>query len=365
MKVALLGDIALIGQYDITKNSSAKDRLKVIAERLKEFDYVIANLESPLTDKSRTMVCKSMHLKTSKVNVELLKYLHVNAVSLSNNHLFDYGEQGLNDTIATLEQYGIEWFGANSKQLIKEIGTERICFSGFCCYSTNGTGYMDGTMKKGINTLTYNNVMNQIEVDRSNGAFSFLSFHWGDEHTNYPKYEHVCLAEAIAKKKDVVICGHHPHIIQGVQKLNNSLVAYSLGNCLFDDCVSITGSLVLKQNLNNKKSFIFEVNIENATVDSYKYHGFKDEKDGPVFFDINDEIEQISKPLKQINNINDYETMRRIQISKVVLEKFGKHDFKWLLSRLNYYSVGAYLTAKVRKKKYLKEKEYFSGGKYL
>lgn len=365
MKIALLGDIALIGQYDITKNSSVKDRLKAFAERLVGYDYVVANLESPLTDANRTMICKSMHLKTPTVNVELLTYLHVNAVSLANNHLYDYGVQGLNDTIATLDKYNIEWFGANSKQLMKEIRGEKVCFSGFCCYSTNGSGYGDSVGKKGISTLTYTSVMNQLEADKSNGAFSIMSFHWGDEHTNYPKYEHVYLAEALAKKKDIVICGHHPHIIQGVQEINNSLIAYSLGNCLFDDCVSITGSFVLKQNLNNKKSFVLEVSIENTTIKSYNYHGFKDEKDGLVFFDINNEMQQISKPLKQINRIDEYEAMRRSQISKIVLEKFGKHDLKWLLSRMNYYSVGAYFSAKVRKKKYLKETKCFLNGGYL
>jgi len=365
MRIAFLGDIALIGQYDLTQNSLARNRLKKIAGKLAEFDYVVANLESPLTDITKTMVCKSMHLKTPTVNVELLKYLNIDAVSLANNHLYDYGVQGLNDTITTLEQCNIEWFGANSKFLIKEIGGEKVCFSGFCCYSTNGSGYKEGNSKKGINTLTYDNIMLQLDIDRNNGAFSVMSFHWGDEHTNYPKYEHVCLAEALAQKKDVVICGHHPHIIQGVQKNKNSLVAYSLGNCLFDDCVSITGSITLRQNQNNKKSFIFDVNIENATIDSYKYHGFKDEQNGLDFFNIDDEMSRISEPLRLIDNVDEYDAMRMKQINTVLIEKFGKKSLQWLISRLNFYSVGAYISAKFRKKKYLREIEKFLDGRWI
>ena len=361
MKIAFLGDIALIGKYDITKNPNAKNRLKKLSAKLAEYDYVIGNIESPLTNEDKTMVCKSIHLKTPTVNVELLKYLHIDAVSLANNHSYDFGKKGLKDTIKVLDNNGIEWFGANSKYLLKEIDGEKVCFSGFCCYSTNGIGYIETVKNEGINPLTYDNIMNQLDIDRENEAFSIMSFHWGDEHTNYPKYEHICLAEKIAKKKDVLICGHHPHIIQGVEKIKNSLVAYSLGNCLFDDCISITGSFALKQNLNNKKSFIFEVEIENASITGHRYHGFKDEEKGLIFFDIDSELNQISKPLKEIDNIHEYEEVRKSQINKVIQEKFGKHDFKWFINRLNYYSMGTYIAAKFRKKKYLQEVEKFLG----
>ena len=50
MKMAFLGDIALIGKYDLTKNPLVKDRLKVLAEKLSKYDYVVGNLESPLTN---------------------------------------------------------------------------------------------------------------------------------------------------------------------------------------------------------------------------------------------------------------------------------------------------------------------------
>lgn len=362
MKIAFLGDIALIGKYDITKNPNVMNRLKKLSDRLLEYDYVIGNLESPLTNKEKTLVCKSMHLKTPTANVELLKYLHIDAVSLANNHLYDFGRKGLIETIKTLDSNGIEWFGVNDKYLIKDINGEIISISGFCCYSTNGTGYINKKKKEGINLLTYDNIMKQLDIDKDNSAFSIISLHWGDEHTNYPKYEHISLAKKIAEKKDVVICGHHPHIIQGIQKINNSVVAYSLGNFLFDNCISITGNFILKQNSNNKKSFIFEVEIENESIITQKCHGFRDEKNGFVFFDIKSEINNISKILNKIGDINKYEKMRRTQINKAIQEKFGKRNFKWLIRRLSYYSFGSYITAKFMRKKYLKEANKFLMG---
>jgi len=279
MRIAFLGDIALIGKYDLTLKPNAKDRLINLAKKLKNYDYIVGNLESPITKSIKTCICKSMHLRSSLESVEILKFLNIDAVSLANNHIYDFGKKGLKDTIKILEDNGIEWFGINSKQLIKKIESENICFSGFCCYSTNGIGYK---MKRkiGINTLTYDNVLKQLDHDEKNNMFSVLSFHWGTEHTNYPMYSHILLARKLAVKKNIIIHGHHPHVIQGVKKINGSLVAYSLGNCLFDDCTSLKGNFSLKQNRDNKKSFILEVEIKDGEIINYDFHGFKDEEVG-------------------------------------------------------------------------------------
>lgn len=352
MRIAFLGDIAFIGKYDLLENKNARNRLQAFAEKLSGYDYVIANLESPFLQRDKTLICKSVHLKSAPTNVELLKYLHINAVSLANNHTCDYGKTGLNTTIKVLEENQLEWFGANSKHLLKYIKDEYISFSGFCCYSANGTGYLTGKRKKGINLLTYNHIMRQLELDRNQGAFSCLSIHWGDEYTNYPNYEHRCLAENIAEKKDVVICGHHPHVIQGVQNINNSVIAYSLGNCLFDDCTSTTKRLTVKQNDENRKSFIMEIEIENGEIQSQKYQGIKEDDNGLVFFEIDEELQEISEPLKKINNRKEYEKIRNEQIQRTVREKFGRHDFMWYRNRMNYYSIGAYILAGFRRRKY-------------
>jgi len=362
MKIAFLGDIALIGKYDLTKNSNVKSRLKKISQKLKEYDYVIANLESPLTNKDKTLTCKSMHLRSPIVNVELLKYLGIDSVSLANNHIYDYGRQGIEDTIKNLEEYNIEWFGANSKFITKEINNNKISISGFVCYSTNAVSYNRDNQHRGVNLLSYNNLIEQLEKDEKNNSLSVMSFHWGDEHTNYPKYEHIKLAEKLAKMKNIIIAGHHPHVVQGVQKYKSSLVSYSLGNFLFDDVKTINNSFELKQTKRNKKSFILEVEIKNNQIVNYDYIGFKDKKYGIDFFNINNEIKKISNGLENIKSKKKYEKKRNIQIKQSLEKKFGKRDLSWLKSRLNYYSVGAFILGKWRKIEYEKEKIKFLDG---
>ena len=174
MKIAFVGDIALIGKYDLTRSPDARNRLKELSNKLNGYDYVVGNLESPLTDVHKTLVCKSMHLRSPRKNVELLKYLNIDAVSLANNHIFDYGKKGMNETIKTLEDNGIEYIGIDKKFLLKEIQGERISISGFCCYSTNGAGYITNNNHKGINPLTFDAIREQILLDKKALFFHFI-----------------------------------------------------------------------------------------------------------------------------------------------------------------------------------------------
>ena len=369
MRIAFLGDMAFIGKYDLTKNRDVKEKLTKMAKKLKEFDYVVANLESPFTKKGNSVIPKSMHIKTSPVNVELIQYLNIDAVSLANNHIYDFGRQGLEDTIETLDEHGIDWFGANGKNLLKTIGGQRVSLSGFCCRTTNGTAYLSNKRKLGVNTLIFEKVVEQLKIDEKNNAFSVLSFHWGMEHTNYPNYEHVQLAHALAKHRDIVVHGHHPHVIQGIQRVNNSVIAYSLGNFLFDDCTSLNGRYTLRQNSENRKSFILDITLDKDQIKGLVPHGFIETDDGLHFFDIQHELQRISEPLSSIDDVDEYNSMRKQQFAQTLEDKFGKRDLKWFITRLNYHSIGAYLSAILRQKRYQREmKKFFAAttfdGKY-
>ena len=126
MKLALLGDIAVF--EDGLLNTEYRENFREVSEYLANFDYVVANLEAPITDRKRTLVCKGMHLRTSSKIAELLKYLHVNAVCLSNNHTYDFGKAGIRDTQKTLESNDIAFFGVNGKTLDVNVANEKLKF---------------------------------------------------------------------------------------------------------------------------------------------------------------------------------------------------------------------------------------------
>lgn len=359
MKIAFLGDIAFLGQFDKSKSNDAAKRMEYLKDKLADCDYIVANLESPLTSSDRTVVCKSMHLKANPCNVDLLKYLNVSAVSLANNHIADYGKQGVAETIATLEQAKIQWFGIGDKCLDIEVKSEKISLSGFCCYSTNGTHY-EG--KNGIRLLTADNLERQLKKDKLDGRLSVISIHWGMEHTNYPAYEHICLMNRVLPEYSAIVAGHHPHVVQGISKIGNSLVAYSLGNAVFDTCISRNRKLVVELNENNRKGLMLSVMIENGRIIHYEPQGFYIGKKGIEPYNISEKIWTISHRLKNVENAEEYEEVRKKQYSETITGKFGKHDLKWVFNRLNYYAVGAKVSGILRNRKYQKEVEKFIHG---
>lgn len=356
MRIAFLGDIALVGRYDLRSNPAALQRLEALRELLQGFDLVAANLESPLTWRTSSWVPKSMHLRSDPRNVEVLQHLGVRCVSLANNHMNDFGRRGIDETIAVLEENQIDWFGVDDRTVTVEHGSDRLGLAGFCCLSTNGTGYQSSA-GTGIGLLTRDRLARQLTDDRAAGVFSVLSCHWGREHTHYPNPEHIALAHSLATQGPFILHGHHPHVIQGVEKRNGSLVAYSLGNCLFDDLESINGRWRLRQGPDNRKSIVLGVEIRDRAIVRQMTVGF--EEDGVSLSDLQALADEYSSGLSSAVDVGRYESSRQTEMDTASDEKFGRRDLRWLLSRLNYHSIGARLSALPRQRRYRAIKEGF------
>lgn len=356
MKIAFLGDIALVGQF--SNPSDLDKRFGYLKSLLLDYDYVVANLESPITKITKTVIPKSMHLRTDPNNIQILEYLGINAVTLANNHSFDYGRKGLDETIYYLNSAGIKYYGIDGKNICEIIKGEKIILSGFCCLSTNGMCYRRGG-KKGINTLIRNEIEQQINSDKNNKAVSVISVHFGIEHTNYPSIEHLSLFDHISNINELIIHGHHPHQIQGVIHKGKSLFACSLGNAVFDNTTSINGSFSVEMNEENRKSFVLGVDVIDGKITGYETKGFYIDNERIISYDITNELTTISKNTSNIQNVKAYERMRKLQFQNGIKAKFGKHDRNWLKSRMNYYSIGAKILSKLYKWKYKKIKSDF------
>jgi len=361
MRIAFLGDIALVGKYDLRSNESACHRLQALRDYLLGFDLVVANLESPFTTKTRSWVPKSMHLRSNPVNVKLLEFLGIGAVSLANNHVNDFGRRGVDETIAALEAHGIQWFGVDGRSVTISGGDARVTLSGFCCLTTNGTGYQTSD-PSGIAVLTREALVTRLEADREADSFSVFSCHWGQEHTHLPNPEHIALVRSLAGSGPFVVHGHHPHVIQGVEQFGDSLVAYSLGNCLFDDLRSIAGGWTLRQSPENRKSFVLAVEIIDGAIASSEAVGFEDAEAGIRFCDIENLMTDYNQGLNEARDPERYESLRAQQVSAARGDKFGPRDLRWLLSRLNYHSIGSRLAAAPRRWRYRAVREGFSHG---
>lgn len=333
MKIALLGDMAFYGKYCIN-HEGVTDYFKDIADLLKNYDYVVGNLESPFVDGSKSSGSKSAYLKSNPRNIELLKYLQINVVNLANNHIFDYGEVGYLSTLNLLINNEIQFFGIENKQLILTDKDVRVALHGYCCYSTNPLGITSGG-KFGVNRFHIPTVEKNLELNNNLGYYNILSVHGGQEHVNYPSLDTIRWARQFARIVPYVYYGHHPHVIQGIENHLGSLICYSLGNFCFDDVFSsVSKSPLLIQTENNKSSFILELELKNNVLIRNKiipiYAGQKSMIIGSP--EILDKLKEYSEALDQ--NPAVYASMRNSKIQTFLASRRQLRDFSWVIKRL-------------------------------
>ena len=332
MKIALLGDIALFGCNNRDVNFQVK--FKEIRNYLSKFNCVIGNLETPLTNEVQFIGGKSAYIKGRPADVEILKYLGVTHVSLANNHMFDFCEKGLEDTKEILSKAEISWYGVQGKieKIIRD--DTRIVLHGYCCYSTNGKGMGDY-----IDVFDPVKVEHDIIKDKSAGYLPILSIHWGQEHVHYPNYDHVLISRKLALQSPIVIHGHHPHVIQGIESIGQSIIAYSLGNFCFDDIYTNKSvQPLIKLSDANKEVMILGIEIIGNEVKNIeiKYFVFSKEFYKEASYIENKAImwnEFLKKGKEEYIKIRDKELREYIE------ERKRKRDLHWYLKRMNAESI--------------------------
>jgi poly-gamma-glutamate synthesis protein (capsule biosynthesis protein) len=340
MKVALLGDIGLFGRYAVENNESIFKYFSKVAKYLGQFDYVVGNLELPFLAEGNAIGAKSAYLKSSPKNIELLKYLNINVVTLANNHIYDYGKKGLDSTTSLLDSHDIKYFGVNDKDLL--LSDAKIALHGYCCYSTNPYG-----LNKGVNKLNVAAVDEKLAQYSQQGYLNIISVHAGLEHVNFPAYHDVMMARQLSNTCPYIYYGHHPHVLQGIEKHNDSLLAYSLGNFCFDDVYTDKSAHPLvKQNENNKTSSIVVLDIVDGKLISH---------DVVSLYMAEDEMKVGSLDIKSIlKNYTDflqadrtsYVQERNKLLTTYIDGRKSMRDFQWYIKRLNYRSVIILLRAK-------------------
>ena len=210
--------------------------LKNFADFFAEDDLTVINLEGVLSDKDLSPVAAGklgeyfFKGKTEYVNV--LTAASVEAASIANNHIFDYGEVGLKDTIATLENAGIEWFGTRARHT---TDTERFFFYEkdgvtICLMSLYWDDYLQG-QKDGCGAFLSDEIARIKKEGEADAVIAIL--HGGQEygrHATVP--QKVFTKMAFAAGADLVIC-HHAHVVMGMDIIGNRSAFYSLGNFCF------------------------------------------------------------------------------------------------------------------------------------
>ncbi len=220
--------------------------LKNVKPYFENDDLTIVNLEGTLTDRG-SREDKTFAFRGKPEYTKILTEGSVEAVTLANNHSRDYGEVSFEDTKKYLDDARVVWFENLNTRVIEKNGI-KIGLVGL--YALNGTA--EGNLPK---------AMEQVKADGA--EVIIVQVHWGIEGENYPTAEQVSLAHsAIDSGADLVI-GHHPHVLQGVERYKGKMIAYSLGNFCFGG----------NQNPRDKDTMIFRqtFTIKDGNVDSSDY----------------------------------------------------------------------------------------------
>jgi poly-gamma-glutamate synthesis protein (capsule biosynthesis protein) len=267
VKIACLGDIMLgRGINQLIAKRSPESFWGTVLPILRSADAVLANLECAITSHQHrySRAPKVFYFRADPSAIALLLVANIQAVSLANNHVLDFQEQGLLDTLHYLNTAGIRYAGAGrnlgeaTTPVILEIGELKV---GLIAITDNqpdfiATANFPGTHYLPIRTdpLTISLIETGVVQLRLAGAkLVILSTHWGANMVTKPSQQFRNFAHAVIDCGIDIFHGHSAHLFQGVEIYHNRLILYDTGDFLDDYAVDPV--------LRNDWSFVFLVEV--------------------------------------------------------------------------------------------------------
>jgi len=203
---------------------------------LRAHDAVLCNVECVLSDVGRREYSlRSVQMRGRPGTATYLAGWGIKVAHLANNHILEHGVDAAQDTARNLEQAGIRVVGAvpdgsfstrvmATRLLVNELPVSIV-----------GACFHPG--RYAFSPVTFDEVVETVASETRQGQVVIVSVHWGDELIDRPNLWQQRAARDLIRAGARLVAGHHPHVFQGIYKEGSSLVAYSLGNFIFD-CLS-------------------------------------------------------------------------------------------------------------------------------
>lgn len=207
------------------------------AAALRSGDIAIGNLEAPATDSGTEFRGKRFRFKSNPDVATALKRAGFSVVTLANNHILDFGPSGLEQTMRHLARSGISFAGAGPnlqearRPAILTAKGKRVAFLAYSL--TLPAEFFAARNRAGTAPGYLRYVREDIAHLRPLVDHIVVSFHWGSELAVTPHSYQVSTARAAIEAGADVVLGHHPHVLQGIERYRNGIIFYSLGNFAF------------------------------------------------------------------------------------------------------------------------------------
>ena len=203
-----------------------------VRELLSSADILVGNLEAVLSESGvNPLWLPSLYMRGPSDCVQTLKDVGFDVLGVANNHMMQHGEGAFCETVTALESNGIQCIGSASAPTVRELTRNGIRF-GFLGYSMRPEEYKPGRQQYRL--ASEPEILADVQSCAENYDHLVVSIHWGDEFVDRPSSEQQRLAHQIVDQGASTILGHHPHVLQAVEQYNGAVIAYSLGNFVFD-----------------------------------------------------------------------------------------------------------------------------------
>jgi Bacterial capsule synthesis protein PGA_cap len=211
-----------------------------LADLLTEPDVMFANLETPIAP-AAAQGTRPFVFNAPPEAAAALQRAGVDLVSFANNHVFDQGRPGFEETIRRLDALRLRYVGVGPSgradgPVTFDVGGLRIAFLGYAhFFNQDGNACPSAKPCLQASQLDRAAAVEAVRRAAADADAVVVSLHWGDEYATQPRAEDVDLARRLADAGALVVLGHHPHVLQPVELYRRAdgrtaVIAYSLGN---------------------------------------------------------------------------------------------------------------------------------------
>ena len=262
-------DTSLNAYYE---NYGADYFLQNVKDIFSADDLTIANFEGTLTD-SDEREDKTFAFKAPASYASILTGGSVEAVNTANNHSHDYGDQSFDDTLAALDDAGIVHFGYDETAVMDVKGIKVGLVGIYELYD-----HLEREQQ----------LKDNIAKVKADGAQLIVAiFHWGNETETVPDSTQTTLGRIAIDEGADLVCGHHPHVLQGIETYKGRNIVYSLGNFCFggNSSPSDMDTMIYQQTFTIDADGVKKDNVTNiipCSISSAAYDGYNNYQPTPA-----------------------------------------------------------------------------------
>ena len=274
-------------------------------------DLTIANFEGTLTE-SDTREDKTFAFKGPASFTSILTDGSVEAVNTANNHSHDYGDQSYEDTMTALDAAGIVHFGYD-KTAVMDVKGIKVGMVGI--YELKDHLEREQQLKDNI-----------AKVKADGAQLIVVIFHWGNETETVPDSNQTTLGRLAIDEGADLVCGHHPHVLQGIETYKGKNIIYSLGNFCFggNSSPSDMDTMIYQQTFTITSEGVQADNVTNVipcSISSAAYEGYNNYQPTPA------EGDEAARILAKINERSaDIQTAEGTTFTAVYNNATGSSD---------------------------------------